>query len=181
MPKVEPYLPSHMTDQEIMSHWKKENQGPLSERNLAGYPNASCTARFFAHLIDAMFIGFAFGLSMVAVFAAAQLDLFEMNKEEPAPLAFAIVGGIVFIGFVIQWILITTRGQTVGKFLTCIRVVTVGGRLPGFVVGVVIRNWLRVLLGLIPFVGLIDILFIFGEDKRCLHDYIAGTRVVQAM
>ena len=30
------------------------------------------------------------------------------------------------------------------------------------------------------FVGLIDALFIFGSEKRCLHDYIAGTIVVDA-
>ena len=28
--------------------------------------------------------------------------------------------------------------------------------------------------------GLVNILFIFGPEKRCLHDYIAGTRVIKA-
>jgi len=36
----------------------------------------------------------------------------------------------------------------------------------------------------IPFIGgflaLIDILFIFREDRRCVHDMIAGTVVVEA-
>ena len=31
-----------------------------------------------------------------------------------------------------------------------------------------------------PLVGLIGILFIFRDDRRCLHDHLAGTRVVQA-
>jgi hypothetical protein len=37
-------------------------------------------------------------------------------------------------------------------------------------------------MGAIPFVGnfvgLVDALMIFGEDHRCLHDRIAGTRVI---
>lgn len=37
-------------------------------------------------------------------------------------------------------------------------------------------------IGYVPFVGryfsVIDALFIYGENKRCLHDYIAGTMVV---
>lgn len=28
---------------------------------------------------------------------------------------------------------------------------------------------------------LIDVLFIFGPTRRCLHDYLAGTHVVRAV
>ena len=33
-------------------------------------------------------------------------------------------------------------------------------------------------ISLVPFYRLVDILFIFREDRRCLHDLIAGTQVV---
>jgi hypothetical protein len=40
------------------------------------------------------------------------------------------------------------------------------------------------LIGAIPCVGnlfvLFDVLFIFGEERRGIHDYIAGTKVVEA-
>jgi len=36
------------------------------------------------------------------------------------------------------------------------------------------------LLGLIPLYGLVDILFIFRSDRRCIHDMIAGTQIVEA-
>ena len=31
----------------------------------------------------------------------------------------------------------------------------------------------------IPFFALIDILFIFGSEKRCIHDYIARSKVIK--
>jgi uncharacterized RDD family membrane protein YckC len=40
------------------------------------------------------------------------------------------------------------------------------------------------LIGVIPIaiisriLGMVDILFIFGKEKRCIHDIIAGTKVV---
>jgi uncharacterized RDD family membrane protein YckC len=49
----------------------------------------------------------------------------------------------------------------------------------GFVPHVALRAWLVTLIGIIPLFGLVDILFIFREDKRCIHDLIAGTRVIQ--
>jgi uncharacterized RDD family membrane protein YckC len=36
------------------------------------------------------------------------------------------------------------------------------------------------LIGIIPLYTIIDLLFIFGEQRQCLHDKIADTIVVKA-
>jgi uncharacterized RDD family membrane protein YckC len=45
-----------------------------------------------------------------------------------------------------------------------------------------LRYVLVMLVAVIPFIGgllgVIDFLFIFREDRRCVHDLIAGTKVV---
>jgi uncharacterized RDD family membrane protein YckC len=88
--------------------------------------------------------------------------------------------------------LLTTRGQTIGKLLTKIQIVDVqsGDLLPFLRVYVYRYLWtlpLLLVVILIPgpaddllvnVVYLIDALLIFGSDRRCLHDYIAGSKVV---
>jgi uncharacterized RDD family membrane protein YckC len=42
------------------------------------------------------------------------------------------------------------------------------------------RYGLNSVLGDILLYTLTDILLIFGEERRCIHDYLAGTKVVEA-
>jgi uncharacterized RDD family membrane protein YckC len=42
------------------------------------------------------------------------------------------------------------------------------------------RNVLNWLISIVPLYGIIEVLFIFGEDRQCLHDKIADTIVVVA-
>jgi uncharacterized RDD family membrane protein YckC len=42
------------------------------------------------------------------------------------------------------------------------------------------RNIINTILGIIPLYGLIDVLLIFGNARRCVHDYIADTIVIKA-
>jgi uncharacterized RDD family membrane protein YckC len=73
--------------------------------------------------------------------------------------------------------------QTIGKKLARTRIVSYqDGRNLGFVGNVLLRSLLPFLIASI--IGgcftLIDILLIFGAERRCLHDLIAGTTVVEA-
>ncbi|NPB09543.1 MAG: RDD family protein [Thermodesulfobacteria bacterium] len=73
-------------------------------------------------------------------------------------------------------------GQTVAKKLLGMRIVGLDGRLLPFPRLFIYRYLFLGLLGLIPFfgtfIGLLDALFIFRKDRRCLHDHLAGTIVI---
>ena len=88
---------------------------------------------------------------------------------------------VIAATFVYQMYLLSRDGQTLGKKMVGIRIVKVNtGLNGGFVANVLVRGIFNGVLGFIPFYSLVDILFIFRGDRRCIHDLIAGTRVVAA-
>ena len=93
-----------------------------------------------------------------------------------------LVGLVLGAGFLImEMVMLAKDGQTLGKKALGIRIVKKDtGQNGGFVTNVLVRLVLNGILGLIPFYSLVDILFIFGQDRRCLHDMLAGTKVVDA-
>lgn len=98
--------------------------------------------------------------------------------------------------------LLATRGQTIGKKILGLRIIKADGENPGFVGAFLLRTAVPLLLYAMPLMFyavswrsgpdslvmitwlgvvffLIDILFIYGEEQRCLHDRMAGTIVVK--
>lgn len=74
---------------------------------------------------------------------------------------------------------LSESGQTIGKKMMAVKIVRFDtGENGGFMINVLLRGIVNGALGLIPFYALIDVLFIFRRDRRCLHDLIAGTKVV---
>jgi uncharacterized RDD family membrane protein YckC len=63
-----------------------------------------------------------------------------------------------------------------------IKIVKMDGSPCGFVSGVLLREIVLSGAGFIPFIGkvigLVDAVMIFGDQRRCLHDQLAGTKVV---
>jgi uncharacterized RDD family membrane protein YckC len=88
--------------------------------------------------------------------------------------------GILVIAVTVYQVLLLTRdGQTIGKSLLGIRIVRMDtGKPAGFLHNVLLREVVNLILGFIPFYSLIDACFIFRDHQRCIHDFIAGTRVV---
>ena len=89
---------------------------------------------------------------------------------------------LILLGLaVVQIFYLSRDGQTIGKKAMKIRIVRYDdGGNPGFVKAVFLRAIANGFIGIIPGYALVDILFIFGAEKRCIHDYIAGTKVVEA-
>lgn len=142
--------------------------------------SASRGQRFAARLVDVV-------IGVVAVLLGAFLALAIFGPFEDGFKGFVgrndrgavvIFAAFLALSLVTIWLL-SVRGQTLGKMLLRIRIVRsdTGGRA-GFFRAFVGRDVVAVLLGVIPLVGLIDLLLIFREDCRCLHDHIAGTVVI---
>jgi uncharacterized RDD family membrane protein YckC len=136
--------------------------------------------RLLAILIDAVLAGLAFG-------AIALLT--PINVFNPRPGSSGLVGVLlvnVVLGFIIFLVihgyLLATRGQTVGKALLKIRIVRSDGSPASFGRIVGLRYLPTSIVAPIPFVGavysLVDSLLIFRQSRRCLHDNIADTIVV---
>jgi len=85
---------------------------------------------------------------------------------------------------VVQCVLLSRRGQSIGKALLGLRIVRLAtNRQAGFLHAFVLRGTIPWVIEQIPILGglfwLIDVSFIFGAERRCLHDYIASTKVVK--
>ncbi len=95
----------------------------------------------------------------------------------------SIVGFLMFIA--IHGYFLAENGQTLGKKLLGIKIVTMGGTKPRMEALLLLRTLVPILLGTIPIAGpylyLAGIIIIFARPRRCFHDYIAGTKVVQAV
>jgi uncharacterized RDD family membrane protein YckC len=97
-----------------------------------------------------------------------------------------VSGVLVLVLMIVNWVLLTKRGQTIGKIAAGTRVVMLDGSRAPFGRVVALRAWPLFLLQYVPILaksigpilGIVDILFIFRKDRRCLHDLVAGTKVV---
>lgn len=104
-------------------------------------------------------------------------------------LALLLLLGLAALG-VTQLYLLAARGQTLGKRWMGIRIAKVDtGANGGLTTNILLRAVAPVLVsGGVQLVsrslgglfGLADVLCIFRDDRRCLHDLIAGTVVVKA-
>jgi uncharacterized RDD family membrane protein YckC len=175
--------------------------GPLGAGlagSLASGPElAGIGARTGAALFNALlyFLSFVPGSMMMArrmLEANPQLMNGGIPRMEDLDLTGVAEGAVwmwagLFGACLLQSLLIAARGQNLGKLLVGARVVRLDGAPAGFVRGVLLRFALPVSLLFLLNVAfplgflflIVDYCFIFRADRRCLHDLIAGTRVVR--
>ncbi|MEP6504406.1 MAG: RDD family protein [Betaproteobacteria bacterium] len=153
-------------------------------------------SRFAAAIIDVLaLMGIAAIVGILAAIALPAYAAYQkraLGSDVPASVGgsvIAIVIGLVvlvsIVGiFVYTGVLVYRYGQTIGKRMMGIRVVRTDGSRVAFGRFIFLR-WLPIaLLGMIPLVGyivtLVDVLLIFRDNRLCVHDNIADTKVVTA-
>ena len=138
---------------------------------------ASPWARLAAVIIDGLIVGIPSLLFWVLAFASL------ISEGDESSLALVLAGLVIIIViFVIQMVLLGTRGQTIGKIALKIRIVDAQtGAHTGWPRLVLLRAIVNAILTSIPFLGtiywIVDSLFIFRADRRTIHDLYSGTRV----
>lgn len=131
-------------------------------------------------------VGLVIGRNLVEeLFATApndDLDMFATNLLDWTVYAGLSIDATVFL--VINGYLLASRGQTIGKFLMNIAIVSEDthqvnpiGRL------LILRYFPIYILQLVMYflysiVFIIDAIFVFRKDRRTLHDMVAGTTVI---
>jgi uncharacterized RDD family membrane protein YckC len=134
-------------------------------------------SRLVARLLD----GLVLMVGMIPGIVAMVITLQGHNDVPAVGFSLMGIGALGVCGY--QWYLLATTAQTLGKKWMRIRIVRADGSPTNFVNLVVLRNWVIAVLNSVPgvggVVGLADVLFIFGKEQRCLHDLIAGTKVIE--
>lgn len=120
--------------------------------------------------------------SIGGLVSAGQVNPQELVEVLSGSMALSIpyLAGLVLV----QATLLSLRGQSIGKVFTGLRIVRVRTGAPaGFLHAFLLRGFLPRCLRHVPLVGIlfwfVDNCFIFRADRRCIHDLIAGTKVVR--
>lgn len=168
-----------------MEHNPYQSPQAVVVDQISGQHLASRGARLGAAFLDGflimivvlpvMYIGGYFSALFDAARSGQQLPFFDQ-------LMWGVVG--ICLAFAVQFVPLKNSGQTWGKKAVGVKIVDMDGAQPSLGVLLGRRYLVYNGVGLIPFLGglisLVNILFIFRADKRCLHDLIADTQVVNA-
>lgn len=149
---------------------------------------ASRGSRLVAKIIDGLLLGVAFAPGWLWV----STQFRSMNPQYARMWTFVSASHTWFFGGLLLGIavalinayLVQQNGQTIGKKALDIKIVRADGARVTLARVFFLRYLLNTVFSMVPFFGglyaLIDILFIFGEPRRCVHDYLADTIVIKA-
>lgn len=139
------------------------------------YPLASRGKRLGGAILDSLFYMGAAAPGFIFMIVNS-----DSNNDELALIGMGIMlAGLLVVG-IVNWVMISTSGQSIAKRILGMRILMLEtGQLPGFVNGVLLRIWVPALVNqACSLFGLVDALWIFNEERRCIHDLIARTVVV---
>ena len=105
------------------------------------------------------------------------VDMYVQAFLSAEQLLGTVLGLIIY--FVIQGRLLYLYGQTCGKWLLRIKIVmNETNTKPDLSTSFAIREIGLTIISLIPILNIINVLMIFGSRRRCLHDHISKTKVI---
>ncbi|MEM7583236.1 MAG: RDD family protein [Acidobacteriota bacterium] len=159
-------------------------QRPLQAFTTPGRPGeselASLSARFMGSLVDGVL---GLGLALVLY---GSLGIWDQIKEGSIPIMTLVqlsVLGLLFFCLMHGYTL-ATRGQTLGKVFARTQIVSHEDETILPVTKIILLRYTPItVITMIPVIGnfatLVNIAFVFRDDRRCLHDHIAGTKVIR--
>ena len=151
----------------------------------AGGELADRGIRLVAVLIDAL-IGLvvATPIMWLGGYWTAVIEAAQRGQQVGFGLQLLWMGIGVLIFIAIHWWPLQQGGQTWGKRVMGIRIVTLDGRQVTAVRAIFARYLPLQVVGGVPCLGALaalgSVCMIFRQDRRCGHDFVAGTRVVRA-
>lgn len=163
----------HSADRE-----QETRQTDQESRSPKSYPLASRMRRFFAYILDQLIIGFALvpfsgylGMPKSIEAYATLPENFFIRLFISFFIAFMLINGLLLYRY----------GQTVGKRLMNIAVATMDYNVPEFNRLIAFRYLPFLITAAFPslvFLFILNVIFIFRDDKRCVHDLLANTQVI---
>jgi len=149
----------------------------------AGIVRADRGTRLGAALLDGLIMAGMTNLPMLVVLLAGT----PFVGRQPGGGGSIVMALVPVLGLVgaIAWCWLTVKyvkenGQTIAKRIVGIKVIRADGSPASLGRIFWLRNVVNALLGVIPLYNFVEVLFIFGEGRQCLHDKIADTIVVRA-
>ena len=161
--------------------------GATSSGSTPGGRGARTGAAFINAAIYAGCVLPGFLMMSAKIVAQGARTIEQMDPAVMAPSLHVMQLGL-FAALAVQACLLAIRSQNIGMLMVGLRVVRITDDQPaGFLHGALLRFLVPIsplfMPGLITFLGLlllcVDYCFMFRDDRRCLHDLIAGTRVVK--
>ena len=139
-------------------------------------------ARLGAAILDGII--FTVMVYLPLIFTLMMADSTDSAGAESSATGMVVIGGLLTLVGAIAWcwlsiLYVLRNGQSIAKKLLKIKVVRSDGSRASLGRIFWLRNVVNGLLSIIPAYGIVDVLFIFGESRQCLHDKIADTIVIK--
>ncbi len=141
--------------------------------------------RLGASMLDGIILAIPVALMLWAFYAAFQERFWDKVpgvKGILLSICAVAIGGLIDLA--INGVFLRRNGQTVGKKICGIKIIKPTGEVPSLFDSFIKRRLVFSFAQQIPILGgivsLVDVLLIFRDNRRCLHDQLANTIVVKA-